>query len=158
MWPDTFVGDGSLHNLVYQLRAALNDGDHRIIRTIHGYGFAFGTAAAADDGRRPASHQLVIGDKEFDLYQGENLIGRDRSAAVRIDSTSVSRLHAKIIVDGNRVMLEDLGSKNGTTLSGRRLRDAADLVDGDRLLFGDISAVFRSLHAEPSTETIPLKK
>jgi len=42
LWPDTFVEKSNLHNLVYQLREALDDQDHAIIRTAYGFGFSFG--------------------------------------------------------------------------------------------------------------------
>jgi len=41
-WPDTFVEKSNLHNLVYQLREALDDQEHSIIRTAYGFGFSFG--------------------------------------------------------------------------------------------------------------------
>ena len=60
---------------------------------------------------------------EFPLTEGENLIGRwdpESGSLPDVDleqfdeEAKVSRLHAKIIIDGKRVMLEDLSSQNGT--------------------------------------------
>ena len=82
LWPDTFVEKSNLHNLIYQLRAALDDRDQAIIRTAYGFGFMF----AAPVAQPPSSvrWQIVIGDREFDLHDGENLVGRESGVAVRI--------------------------------------------------------------------------
>src|SRR5689334_4151623 len=41
LWPKTFVEAGNLHNLVSEIRSALRDRSHQILRTIHGVGYAF---------------------------------------------------------------------------------------------------------------------
>jgi hypothetical protein len=48
------------------------------------------------------------------LTGGENVIGRDPDVSVRIEAPGVSRRHARILAEGGRFTLEDLGSKNGT--------------------------------------------
>jgi len=68
-----------------------------------------------------ARWRIVIGDSEFDLHDGENLVGREHDAAVRIEAPSISRRHARIIIDGETATLEDLRSKNGTWLRGKRI-------------------------------------
>ncbi len=57
--------------------------------------------------------------REFLLKAGENLIGRDPSADVLLNDGTVSRRHARILVESNAAYLEDLGSTNGTTLNGQ---------------------------------------
>jgi hypothetical protein len=151
LWPNTFVERGSLHNLVYQLRAALEDDGHAIIRTVHRYGFAFGEL---DGGPPPLSCQLSIGDRLFELREGDNIVGRDRASAVRINAPSVSRRHARIILTSDRAVLEDLGSKNGTAVGGRALHAPTPLKDGDMILFGEIEATFQASPSQPSTETL----
>ena len=49
-------------------------------------------------------------------------MGRALDAAIRVDSGGVSRHHARITVTGDRALLEDMGSKNGTFLSDSGLR------------------------------------
>src|SRR5438105_15680339 len=39
LWPDSYVGAGSLHSLIHQLRSALDDHQRRIIRTAYGFGW-----------------------------------------------------------------------------------------------------------------------
>ncbi len=153
LWPDTFVGQGSLHNLVSQIREALGDRGHQIVRTAYGTGFSFAAATAVEDAPPASSCRIEIGDAEFELRAGENVVGRDWNAKVRIDSSSVSRRHACIVISGNEATIQDLGSKNGTTVNGRRLRSAIALSDGDKVLFGTIAAVFRVLATPASTET-----
>ncbi len=52
--------------------------------------------------------------------RGEIVIGRDKGLALSVPHDSVSRRHARIVVDGT-IMLEDLGSSNGTMVDGQRL-------------------------------------
>jgi DNA-binding winged helix-turn-helix (wHTH) protein len=151
LWPDTVVEKSNLHNLVYQLREALEDREQTIIRTVHGFGFSFAATVGPDVPR--SVWQIVIGDREFDLFEGENLVGRERGVSVRIDSGSISRHHARITVSPTGVTLEDLGSKNGTSLRGRRVHAITELQDGDRIVFGTVAAVLRAVRPAGSTET-----
>jgi DNA-binding winged helix-turn-helix (wHTH) protein len=151
LWPDTFVEKTNLHNLVHQLREALDDREQSIIRTVYGFGFSF--AAAVGDDPPAARWQIVVDNREFDLREGENLVGRERGVSVRIDSGSISRHHARITVSSNGVIVEDLGSKNGTSLRGSRVRSASELRDGDVIIFGTVAAKVRAVHPAGSTET-----
>lgn len=153
LWPKTYVKQSNLHNLVYQIREALNDRDHSIVRTVYQFGFAFAAPTADDLRADPTAWQLVIGDREYDLRDGESVVGRAVDAAVRIDSPSMSRRHARIMISGEHATIEDLGSKNGTTVDGRRIR-RLQLGGGERILFGTIAAMFRRTRLV-ATETVP---
>lgn len=72
---------------------------------------------------------------------------------VWLDSASVSRAHARIVVGPERVVLDDCGSKNGTRVGDRPVTTATTLQDGDGLRFGSVSAVYRSSDSGMSTET-----
>jgi len=153
LWPDSFVDTTSLHKVIYQLRKALDDEHQTIVRTVYGFGFSF-AATVVDEAaaRLSARWRIVIGDSEFDLHDGENLVGREHDAAVRIEAPSISRRHARIIIDGETATLEDLRSKNGTWLRGKRVH-RGELNDGDSILFGTVAAAFRIVPPERSTET-----
>ena len=72
----------------------------------------------------------------FTLEHGETVLGRDPSCAVMVEDPSVSRRHARITRDDRaHHFVEDLGSTNGTFVSGRLVRRAA-LSTGDRLQLG----------------------
>jgi pSer/pThr/pTyr-binding forkhead associated (FHA) protein len=59
------------------------------------------------------------------------VIGRDGACDVVIPDRQVSRYHARLIPSPNGVILEDLGSKNGSFCNGQRLAEPQVLQDGD---------------------------
>ena len=154
LWPSSHVSEASLASLVAELRSALDDDarEPRFIRTVHTFGYAFcGTAdgpapAAPAVARGPRDERvcrLVWRDREITLAEGENLLGRDREAIVWIDSATVSRRHARIMVTGGDAVIEDLGSRNGTSVGGQKIHGAVHLADGDRLRLGAATMTFR---------------
>jgi EAL domain-containing protein (putative c-di-GMP-specific phosphodiesterase class I) len=68
-------------------------------------------------------------------------IGRQGEASLSIPSPTVSRRHAEIHFDDDRLKLVDLGSTNGTFVNGIRIQGACQINHGDLLQFG--SVVFR---------------
>jgi DNA-binding winged helix-turn-helix (wHTH) protein len=155
LWPDTFVSDANLPNLVAELRESLGDDAHepRIIRTVPRFGYAFAAEAAGESTRVALPCRLIWGDREIALRPGENVIGRDDGAALWIDDSLDSRRHARILVDPTEAVLEDLGSKNGTLLNGRRIDSPEKLADEDLITIGPASVVFRVLRQTASTAT-----
>jgi hypothetical protein len=59
------------------------------------------------------------------------VIGRDVACDVVVPDRQVSRYHSRLTPSANGVILEDLGSKNGSFCNGQRLNDAQVLQDGD---------------------------
>ena len=159
LWPDTFVVEANLSNLVAEIRAALEDDvrQPRFIRTVHGFGYAFcgtvGGDPAAEDPRVVAPCVLVCSGRLYPLAEGENVLGRDGDAASWFDSTSVSRRHARIVVTDGKALLEDLASKNGTFLGDVRVSAPVPLEDGVEIRLGSLLVTFRWTLAHPSTET-----
>jgi DNA-binding winged helix-turn-helix (wHTH) protein len=157
LWPDAFVSDSSLARLACELRAAIgDDAKHpQFVRTVHRHGYAFsGTVTVGSDAPPgPAACRLLWGEREIPLAEGENLLGRGGEAGIRIDLGRVSRLHARIVVRGERALLEDLGSKNGTFLRGARLEAPAELADGDEIGVGQAVLLFRAAQSDSTTET-----
>ncbi len=60
---------------------------------------------------------LLKDGRRLPLQPGENLLGRDGDG-IQIDSSTVSRRHARIVIAGEEAVLDDLGSKNGTFVCG----------------------------------------
>jgi len=160
LWPDTFVVETNLANLVAELRAALGEKGNRdgSVRTIHGFGYAFsGEAAPPDPGDRRGEMSgvaLNTDRRTFALANGENVLGRDPAAEVFLDDTAVSRRHARITVNGSRATLEDLGSKNGTFLGGKPVKAPALLHDVDAILLGSVLLTVRLADHGRSTTTL----
>jgi DNA-binding winged helix-turn-helix (wHTH) protein len=158
IWPDTFVSEANLASLAAEVREAIGDDSHhpRFLRTVYGFGYAFsGEAVAESEAPGPRRRQCIIDSgHEIELLPGENIVGRDVDAAVRLDDPTVSRHHARITTEGDSAVLEDLGSKNGTFVEGRRIRKPARLKSGSLLTFGSVHVKFRTFSPESSTETV----
>ena len=71
------------------------------------------------------------------------LLGRAVQNEIVITSNRVSREHARISRDGWKIILEDLGSKNGTFLNDERIHEPRQLRDSDRIKVGDVIFVFQ---------------
>jgi DNA-binding winged helix-turn-helix (wHTH) protein len=162
LWPNIHVSEANLANLVVELRAALGDEARkpRFIRTVARFGYAF-NAPAAPERRRSAEasrepgfvYRFVWGRREISLDAGENLIGRDREAVVWIDDESVSRRHARISIGDGGASIEDLGSKNGTWVGGKKIRGPAALADRDVVKIGPATLTLRVMKRTGSTRS-----
>jgi DNA-binding winged helix-turn-helix (wHTH) protein len=159
LWPDTFVAEANLSNLVAEIREALRDQAHAptFIRTAHGFGYAFsGEATTFSDTtsavERP-SCWLEWDRLRFPLAMGEHVIGRDPDVEVRLDDSTVSRRHARLVVTTEGTVLEDFGSKNGTFRGGERVTGPVRLADGDAIRIGSLLVTFRSRSLMMSTDT-----
>jgi DNA-binding winged helix-turn-helix (wHTH) protein len=156
LWPNTYVSERSLARLAADLRAAIGDSAEkpRFIRTVHRFGYAFCGEVTTALARESALHcRLVWGDREIALAEGENVLGRDPRAAVWIDLDSVSRRHARIMVKEGNATLEDLGSKNGTFLEGRKVTSPAPLSNGSQIKVGAASLAFHCFRKMGTTRT-----
>ena len=75
------------------------------------------------------------------LSQSNVLLGRSTDADVWIGDDGVSRKHARLVLDGDTYVVEDLKSANGTFVQGEKVSRHV-LADGDQVQLGP-SAVFR---------------
>ena len=164
LWPDTFVVEKNLVNLVAEIRSALGDDPThpRFVRTVHRFGYAFrepsddtSAADARPRTRRDVRFRLVWADGRAGLGDGAYVLGRDPDLDLFLDSPGVSRRHALIKITGDEAILEDLGSKNGTFIADRRLDAPTRLGNGDVIRVGPVRLTFRELHARESTRTEP---
>ena len=74
------------------------------------------------------------------LTGGNGIVGKSaRDADYVIDSPVVSRLHARLMYDGEIYRVMDLNSRNGTFINGEKMRinEIRELKDGDNVLFAD---------------------
>jgi hypothetical protein len=127
------------------------------VRTFHRVGYAF--CGVIDESATTALPSLwpqcwLISDtRHIPLHQGENILGREPDATVRIDGATVSRRHARIVITANNATLDDLGSKNGTYLRGIPVTVDSPLVDGDEIHLGSCRVTFRMTSGAGSTAT-----
>jgi DNA-binding winged helix-turn-helix (wHTH) protein len=161
VWPGVFVSDASLTRAVSEIREGL--GDHAregcVVRTVHGYGYAFAAHVEGDPrSQRAASDAapgvcwLISAARTLALRTGEQILGRDPKADLPLDSPKISRRHARIVVNAPHATIEDLDSKNGTFVRGVRIRGPMELRDGDKVRIGRLTFVFR-VDTSRSTET-----
>ena len=147
VWPEVTVGDASLTVAVGELRDALGDNPEKpeFIETIPRRGYRLIAPVSGNEvielGAEASRFWLAGAGLELMLRQGINLIGRAPDAQVRIDSSKVSRNHAKITIHGATAVVEDLGSKNGTFVGNTRVEGSIPLGHGDQLRLGPFGAI-----------------
>lgn len=104
-------------------------------------------AVVADMPAESASAKLVGADGilTFSLVSGENSIGRE-GADVLLTSNTVSRKHARIVLEESGASVEDLGCTNGTFVDGVKVQPGAriELKDGSELTFGSVVMIFHA--------------
>ena len=158
LWPETFVAEANLSNLVAEIREALGDRARapQFIRTAHGFGYAFcgdaATLSSATELDRPWCW-IEWGRRRFPLSEGEHVVGRDPDVEVRLDASTISRRHARLVVTPGGTALEDLGSKNGTFRGSERVTSPVQLADGDSIRFGSLLVTFHVRETLGATET-----
>jgi pSer/pThr/pTyr-binding forkhead associated (FHA) protein len=75
---------------------------------------------------------------------GTYTLGRASDASLRVNSPSVSRRHALLVIDeAGGAWVEDNGGANGTRLNGAAVVARTRLADGDRLAMGEVELVVR---------------
>jgi len=94
---------------------------------------------AEDVARLGLARQTLVlraGNREREFTQGRVVVGRARDVDFRIDDTNVSRRHAAIFWSEGQVMIEDLGSTNGTMVNGYPVTTTV-VRPGDVVVIGD---------------------
>jgi DNA-binding winged helix-turn-helix (wHTH) protein len=143
IWPDTHIVEANIANLVGEIRSALNDDRRqaRYIRTVPRFGYAF-IHERVGRTESTLAFSLAIGDKRYWLRAGVTELGRSTEGDGVFDSSTISREHARIVVDGASATIEDLGSKNGTFVGTTRVVSQVELRDGDIVRLGSVKARF----------------
>ncbi len=76
----------------------------------------------------------------FELHEGDNLLGRSGRARVVVANRVLSRRHAVLRVEGDRVWLRDEGSRNHTFVGGEEISGEVEIEPASELRFGRLEA------------------
>jgi DNA-binding winged helix-turn-helix (wHTH) protein len=157
LWPHVYVARTSLARLVSELRTVLGDTprDSHIIRTAYktGYAFSAEVLTAPDPAAKAAATiQLLWKERLIPLAEGEHIAGRGDDCSLVIDADTVSRRHARFVVNGSAVTIEDLESTNGTHVNGTRITAPTALSNGNRVELG--SEMLVMMKRDPSALTV----
>lgn len=99
-----------------------------------------------------APFKIKLAGKTMVVPEGHNDIGRNLECWLTLDDELTSRCHARIHVADGQAEVEDLGSRNGTFVNDRRLKDRQPLKAGDRIRIGreiiEVLGTDASLEAE----------
>jgi len=137
--------------LLWIARSALRDlrASHEVPRSPDATGlYGAGSALPAQaDGEAP---RLVIERARghepgmvYDLEEGATL-GRGDGAEIHLDDPFASSAHARVSRQGTVMVLEDLGSTNGTYLNEELLSGPAPLHPGDRVRIGECEFTYEA--------------
>lgn len=73
---------------------------------------------------------------DLELAVGDFVIGRSAECQLAVDDPLVSRRHAALRVGADAVLAEDLGSRNGILINGKKVKGQAEVLDGDHIRIG----------------------
>src|SRR3954465_8556723 len=109
----------------------------------------FESPVAPAGSKRDRAYLVVLaGASVGEMYKVEGdktIIGRGQKAQIRLFDDGISREHAQIVIEGNQIILQDLGSTNGTFCNGLKV-DRRELVDGDKILVGSTTILKFTYH------------
>lgn len=160
LWPGTFVVEANLPVLIGELRDALGEKTKGgAIKTHHGIGYSFAVEVHERRSRpaRPSGRDrvfLTAEGRRITLGVGEHQVGREPDCDIFLNNPDVSRQHARLTVGLGAVTVEDLESKNGTLVNGKKITTPKKLVNGDSITFGTVDTTIEIWHSAPSTVTI----
>ncbi|MET8649679.1 BTAD domain-containing putative transcriptional regulator [Nocardia aurea] len=81
--------------------------------------------------------------RRIEVTAAGTTIGRSADNDIRLDDAKTSRQHARVVVDGDAVRIEDRGSANGVYVNDQRVRGRAALAHGDRIRIGSVTLEVR---------------
>lgn len=106
---------------------------------------ALGIEPSVEPGPQPAFATLDRDGTTIDITVNRSVVGRSSAADVHLPDDDISRQHALVWREAGTVWIADLGSSNGTFINGEPVTDVIDLIDGDRLTFGETTYRLRIL-------------
>jgi len=98
--------------------------------------------SATAEGRVAWRGVLDVEGKRHPIVKSRTVIGRGSDADITISDAGTSRKHVEILWDGERAMVRDMQSTNGTMLNGRKVVEAA-LTPDSTVTIGRTDIVFR---------------
>ncbi|NHI15918.1 FhaA domain-containing protein [Microbacterium excoecariae] len=121
-------------------------------------GVATGTIeveSSSPEGQVSWQAALDVDGRRHTISQARTVIGRGSDSDITIADSGTSRRHVEVLWDGERAMVRDLGSTNGSKLDGQRIREAG-LADGQTITIGRTNIVFRVVAtAQPTRRPLP---
>jgi diguanylate cyclase (GGDEF)-like protein len=102
----------------------------------------------ADVAQNDAYLVVMAGSNVGEMYKldkAQLVIGRGDKADLRLVDDGISRDHARIVKEGEQMVLEDMGSTNGTYCNGERV-SRRPLAEGDKILLGSTTILKFSYH------------
>lgn len=94
------------------------------------------------EGRVSWQAVIDVDGRRHSITRARTVIGRGTDADITIADAGSSRRHVEILWDGERAMMRDLGSTNGTKVNGEKVREAPLSTD-TTLTIGRTDLVFR---------------
>ena len=90
----------------------------------------------------------------FVFTPGDYVIGRDPECQIRVDADRVSGTHAKLILNYDHALIEDLGSPNGTQVNGQAVAERTRLWPNQKIQVGTATIRLRRLKVEVSEQSL----
>tara|TARA_Y100000590_G_scaffold431399_1_gene546137 strand:- start:8573 stop:10150 length:1578 start_codon:yes stop_codon:yes gene_type:complete len=90
----------------------------------------------------------------YPLEFGENTVGRQQGNTIVLESKSVSKKHCVLTIDHGKILLQDLGSSNGTYVNGS-LTGSRWIQSGDRITLGEYILEVRDAHLVSTDGQLP---
>lgn len=94
---------------------------------------------------------------EMYILAGEMTVGREMECDIRIGSPQISRMHARLSVSVDSIVVEDLNSTNGTFVNGEEISSKAVIRLGDQVSFDEISFRVTSVRSGDSISKLSLQ-
>jgi pSer/pThr/pTyr-binding forkhead associated (FHA) protein len=96
-------------------------------------------------------YRLRYQQHDFELVEGEFVVGRGADCQLALDDALVSRRHAILTISGDDIQIDDLGSRNGVRVNGERIDGKTRLSDGDKIRIGTQDMVILRMSRVPAT-------